>query len=73
VPVPVYGAVPPVADTATAALPPLQDTGVVIITLAETALGAVTVAETVLEQPLASFTVTVYVPAATAVNVLDGW
>ena len=62
VPVPKYGVVPPVADTVTVDDPPLQ-----AIAVADeedtTAVGSVTVTEVVDEHPLASVTITVYVPA----------
>ncbi len=63
VPVPVYAPVPPSADTVTVDDPPLQT-----IAVADeedtTAVGSVTVTEVVDEHPLASVTITVYVPAA---------
>ena len=56
VPVPLYGVVPPVADTVTVDDPPLQ-----AIAVADeedtTAVGSVTVTEVVDEHPLASVTV----------------
>ena len=56
VPVPEYGAVPPVAETVTEVVPPLQ---VIVPADAEAtnAAGSVTVTEVVAEHPLASVTV----------------
>ena len=55
-PVPLYGAVPPVADTDTVEVPPLQSM-VVDELEADNAVGSVMVIVVVVEQPLASVTV----------------
>jgi hypothetical protein len=64
VPVPVYGADPPVAETVTVEVPPLQAIGVA---LAVTTIGGgpVTVTDVVAVQPFASVTVKLCVPAGT--------
>ena len=55
-PVPLYGAVPPVADTVTVEVPPLQS--IVVDELeADNAVGSVMVIVVVVEHPLASVTV----------------
>ena len=56
-PVPVYGAVPPDAETLILAEPPLQATGVVITELAASTLGCITVIVVVAVFELASVTV----------------
>ncbi len=63
-PVPVYGAVPPAAETVTVALPPLQLMGVVTLAEALSDAGWFTVTLAVLLQPFASVMVKEYVPAA---------
>ena len=63
-PVPVYGPVPPVADTVTVDEPPLHEIGV-DDELATNTAGSVTVMLVVAVHPLASVTVYVYVPAVT--------
>ncbi len=55
-PVPLYGAVPPVADTVTVEVPPLQSM-VVDELEADNAVGSVMVIVVVVEQPFASVTV----------------
>ena len=55
-PVPLYGAVPPVADTVTVEVPPLQSM-VVDELEADNAVGSVMVIVVVVEHPLASVTV----------------
>ena len=55
-PVPLYGAVPPVADTVTVEVPPLQSMAVDELE-ADNAVGSVMVIVVVVEQPLASVTV----------------
>ena len=67
VPVPVYGAVPPFAETVTVADPPLQDM-LVEDELAVSNVGSVTVMFVIEVHPFASVTVYEYVPAVT-VNV----
>jgi len=67
VPVPEYGAVPPVADTVTVELPPLQSIAVADEE-ATNAVGSVIVIVVVDVQPFASVTVYEYVPAV-SVNV----
>ena len=55
-PVPMYGAVPPVAETVTVEVPPLQS--IVVDELeADNAVGSVMVIVVVVEHPLASVTV----------------
>jgi len=56
VPVPVYGAVPPVADTVTLVVPPLHAIGAKVA-VATKAAGALTVPVVTEVQPLASVTV----------------
>ena len=56
VPVPEYGAVPPVAVTVTVVVPPLQDI-VPAVELASKVVGSVTVPVVVEIQPFASVTV----------------
>ena len=63
-PVPLYGAVPPVADTVTVADPPLQAIAVASEEAAKAADGWVTVTDNVFVDPLTSVTVTVYIPVA---------
>ncbi len=55
-PVPLYGAVPPVADTVTVEVPPLQSIAVELL-LASRTVGSVMVIVVVVEQPFASVTV----------------
>ena len=55
-PVPLYGAVPPVADTVTVEVPPLQSMAVDELE-ADNAVGSVMVIVVVVEHPLASVTV----------------
>ena len=55
-PVPLYGAVPPVAETVTVEVPPLQSM-VVDELEADNAVGSVMVIVVVVEHPLASVTV----------------
>ena len=55
-PVPLYGAVPPVADTVTVEVPPLQSMAVDELE-ADNAVGSVMVIVVVVEQPFASVTV----------------
>ena len=55
-PVPLYGAVPPVADTVTVEVPPLQSIAVDELEASRT-VGSVMVMVVVVEQPLASVTV----------------
>ena len=55
-PVPLYGAVPPMADTVTVEVPPLQSM-VVDELEADNAVGSVMVIVVVVEQPFASVTV----------------
>ena len=55
-PVPLYGAVPPVAETVTVEVPPLQSM-VVDELEADNAVGSVMVIVVVVEQPFASVTV----------------
>ncbi len=55
-PVPLYGAVPPVADTVTVEVPPLQSIAVELL-LASRTIGSVMVMVVVVEQPFASVTV----------------
>lgn len=57
-----YGGVPPVADTVTVELPPPHRIGVALDEAVSVG-GCVMVTEAVPEQPLASVTVNVYVPA----------
>ena len=59
VPSPVYGAVPPVAETVTVVVPPLQRIAAPCEDDADNAVGSLIVIDAVVEQPLAS--VTVYV------------
>ena len=66
------GETPPVAVTVTVDDPPLQlmaDAD----ELADKAVGWLMVKLTDLVHPLASFTVTVWLPAATPLNVLEDW
>jgi hypothetical protein len=63
-PVPVYGAIPPAAETVTVALPPLQLMGVVTLAEALSDAGWFTVTLALLLQPFASVMVKEYVPAA---------
>ena len=56
VPVPVYGAVPPVADTVTVELPPKHNIAVALL-VADNAVGSPIVMVVVVEQPFASVTV----------------
>ena len=56
-PVPIYGAVPPIAETLTTAVPPLQSIGVISTTEAFTADGAVIITFALAEQLLASETI----------------
>ena len=63
-PVPVYGAVPPLPVTVTVADPPLQEM-LVDDELAVNTVGSVTVMLVVAAHPLASVTVYEYVPAVT--------
>ena len=56
VPIPVYGVVPPVADTVTTAVPPKQEI-LVADELAVSAEGSVMVVEVVVVHPFASVTV----------------
>ena len=62
-PVPVYGAVPPVADTVTVVVPPLHRMLPDVDEATMAAAGCVMVTVTEVEQLLASVTVYVYVPA----------
>ena len=62
VPVPVYGAVPPLAETVTVELPPLHEIDV-CCSDAISCVGCVIAADTVDVQLFASVTVNVYVPA----------
>ena len=55
-PVPLYGAVPPVADTVTVEVPPLQSIAVELL-LASRTVGSLIVMVVVVEQPFASVTV----------------
>ena len=55
-PVPLYGAVPPVAETVTVEVPPLQSIAVELL-LASRTIGSVMVMVVVVEQPFASVTV----------------
>ena len=55
-PVPLYGAVPPVAETVTVEVPPLQSIAVDELE-ADNAVGSVMVIVVVVEHPLASVTV----------------
>ncbi len=55
-PVPMYGAVPPVAETVTVEVPPLQSIAVDELE-ADNAVGSVMVIVVVVEHPLASVTV----------------
>ncbi len=55
-PVPLYGAVPPVADTVTVEVPPLQSMAVDELE-ADNAVGSVMVMVVVVEHPFASVTV----------------
>ena len=55
-PVPLYGAVPPMADTVTVEVPPLQSIAVELL-LASRTVGSVMVMVVVVEQPFASVTV----------------
>ncbi len=55
-PVPMYGAVPPVADTVTVEVPPLQSIAVELL-LASRTVGSLIVMVVVVEQPFASVTV----------------
>ena len=55
-PVPLYGAVPPVADTVTVEEPPLQSIAVDELEASRT-VGSLIVMVVVVEQPLASVTV----------------
>ena len=55
-PVPLYGAVPPVAETVTVEVPPLQSIAVDELE-ADNAVGSVMVIVVVVEQPFASVTV----------------
>ena len=55
-PVPLYGAVPPVADTVTVEVPPLQSIAVELL-LASRTVGSPIVMVVVVEQPFASVTV----------------
>ena len=55
-PVPLYGAVPPMADTVTVEVPPLQSIAVELL-LASRTVGSVMVIVVVVEQPFASVTV----------------
>ena len=55
-PVPLYGAVPPVAETVTVEVPPLQSIAVELL-LASRTVGSVMVIVVVVEQPFASVTV----------------
>ena len=68
VPVPVYGGVPPVALTVTVEVPPLHSIGVALALTFNTDPVPWMVMVTVAEQPLASVTVYVCVPAG-ALNV----
>lgn len=61
-PVPLYGGVPPVAETVTVELPLLHTTGVAL-ELAVSDGGCVMLSEAMAEQPFASVTVKEYVPA----------
>jgi hypothetical protein len=67
VPMPLYGGVPPVAATVTVEFPPLHNIGVAdaVTAIAEAGCEMVIAAE-VAEQPFASVTVKVYVPAILA-------
>ena len=56
VPVPVYGAVPPVADTVTVELPAKHNIAVALL-VADNAVGSPIVMVVVVEQPFASVTV----------------
>ena len=55
-PVPMYGAVPPVAETVTVEVPPLQSIAVELL-LASRTVGSLIVMVVVVEQPFASVTV----------------
>ncbi len=55
-PVPLYGAVPPVAETVTVEVPPLQSMAVELL-LASRTVGSLIVMVVVVEQPFASVTV----------------
>ena len=55
-PVPLYGAVPPVADTVTVEVPPLQSIAVELL-LASRTVGSVMVMVVVVAHPFASVTV----------------
>ena len=55
-PVPLYGAVPPVAETVTVEVPPLQSIAVELL-LASRTVGSLIVMVVVVEQPFASVTV----------------
>ncbi len=55
-PVPLYGAVPPVADTVTVEVPPLQSIAVDELEASRT-VGSLIMMVVVVEQPLASVTV----------------
>jgi hypothetical protein len=61
-PIPAYGAVPPVALTETVAVPPAHKIGAITEALPTRTAGSVTVKFCVVMHPLASVTVTVYVP-----------
>ena len=73
VPVPVYGAVPPVAETTNVVLPPLQAIVPAVAVALNNDEGCVIVIVPDFVQPLASFTVMVCVPATTDVNTLLAW
>ena len=62
-PVPVYGGVPPVADTVTVEFPPKHEIGVALADAASAANGWVMVTDADSLHPLASVTVKVCVPA----------
>ena len=55
-PVPLYGAVPPVAETVTVEVPPLQSMAVELL-LASRTVGSLIVMVVVVEHPFASVTV----------------